>query len=126
MHFLEHCRAKRRECVRRRSSTKLGQQTEAGRYLERLPSFWLRQEAFATDSRSGLGIHKRKSIDVNKPDSPVTFRAPPEVRAAYDAAAAKAGLPLGRWIQDQCTAALPASVRKSLPMPRGPGRPANP
>lgn len=56
-------------------------------------------------------------------ESPITFRAPPENAAAYRAAAEKAGVPLGRWINDTLTAALSKSVRKSLPEPRAPGRP---
>jgi hypothetical protein len=60
------------------------------------------------------------------PDSPITFRVPPEVEQAYRDAAAKAGVPLGRWIQEQATAALPKAVRKTLPQPRSPGRPKSP
>jgi hypothetical protein len=66
------------------------------------------------------------STSIRKPDmadSPITFRAPPENAAAYKAAAEKAGLPLGRWINDRLTEALSKSVRKSLPEPRQPGRP---
>lgn len=57
------------------------------------------------------------------PDNRITFRCPPAVLAAYEAAAAKAGVPLGRWVQDAATAALPASVRKQLPEPRAAHRP---
>jgi predicted HicB family RNase H-like nuclease len=59
-------------------------------------------------------------------DKPISFRAPPEYEAAYRAAADKAGIPLGRWINDTLAAALSKSVQKSLPEQRTPGRPKKP
>lgn len=60
------------------------------------------------------------------PESPITFRVAAAVEQAYRDAATKAGVPLGRWIQDAATASLPAGIRKRLPKPRSPGRPPKP
>lgn len=58
------------------------------------------------------------------PEAPITFRpSSPEHADAYQAAADKAGIPLGRWINEQLTESLSKSARKGLPEPRRPGRP---
>lgn len=57
------------------------------------------------------------------PESPITFRLPADYRAAFQAAADKAGVPLGTWIREAAAEALPKSVRKKLAEPRKPGRP---
>jgi hypothetical protein len=57
------------------------------------------------------------------PESPITFRLPEDYRLAFEAAAAKAGVPLGTWIRDAAAAALPKTVRKKLAEPRKRGRP---
>lgn len=57
------------------------------------------------------------------PESPITFRVPPEVRKAFEAAAKKAGMSVGHWIREAATKALPKHVQQRLPVARKPGRP---